>query len=137
MTKPRGRAIPAPMPRLRPSLTRLFALLLLAQWAAAFAHCLAPLAAAAGAHSVELCSAEGGLRTVLVGEDGRLLPEPAAVHRPACPDCGGPVALRPSPPAGTAAPVVWIAATPTRPAEGLPVAPARAPPQQPRAPPIA
>ncbi len=126
-----------PPPRPSPPLTRLLALLLLAQWAVAFAHCWAPLAAKAGAHSVELCSADGGTRTILLGEDGRPLPEPGATHRPACPECGGPVALEPSPPSGTVAPVAWTAVAPVRPAQGLPVAPARAPPQQPRAPPIA
>ena len=123
------------MPRLRPSLTRLLALLLLAQWAAAFAHCFAPFAAASGTHSVEICTADG-LRAVLVGEDGQpAAPEPAALH-PTCPACAGPAALEPPPPAA-ARPVVWAYAAPARPSQGLPVAPARAPPQQPRAPPTA
>ena len=62
------------MPRRpRPSLTRLLALLLLAQWAAAFAHCLAPLAARAGAHDLEICGADGGLQTTaLQVTDGRI-----------------------------------------------------------------
>jgi hypothetical protein len=126
-----------PVPRSRAPLTRLLALLLLAQWAAAFAHCFAPVAAQAGTHSVEICSAGGGLRTVFLDEDGRPLPdEPAALRHQTCPECGGPAALEPSPPSG-AAPVVWTAEAPVRPAQGLPVAPARAPPQQPRAPPAA
>ncbi|MBD0275088.1 MAG: hypothetical protein ICV73_24575 [Acetobacteraceae bacterium] len=124
------------MPRSRPSLTRLLALLLLAQWATAFAHCFAPLAAAADAHGVEICTADG-LLTVVVGEDGQPVPPQRAAHRPACPDCGGPAALEPPSPPGAAAPVVWGYVAPARPSEGLPVAPARAPPQQPRAPPFA
>jgi hypothetical protein len=126
------------MSRFRLPLTRVLALLLLAQWAAAFAHCFAPLGAAAavpGTHSVEICTADG-LRTVLVGEDGRPAPESAAVHA-ACPVCGGPATLEPPPPPDAAVPVVWAYATPPTPREGLPVAPARAPPQQPRAPPLA
>jgi hypothetical protein len=124
--------------RSRAPLTRLLALLLLAQWAAAFAHCFAPAAALAGAHGVEICSADGGLRTVFLDEGGRPLPdEPAAVRHQTCPECGGPAALEPSPPSGAGAPVAWTAAAPVRPAQGLPVAPARSPPQQPRAPPAA
>lgn len=122
------------MPRFRPPLARLLALLLLARWAAAFAHCFAPSAAAAGAHGVEICTAEG-IRTVLVGEEGRQAPEPAAGH-PTCPECCGPAALHAPPPPLVAAPFVWPHAPPPRPRAGLPVAPARAPPQQPRAPPI-
>jgi hypothetical protein len=125
------------MPRLRPLLLRALALLLLAQWAAAFAHCLAPLAAVAarGAHGVEICTADG-ITTILLGEDGRPAPKPA-IHRPACPECGGPAILEPTPPILVAAPVVWTRVAPARPVAGLPVAPARAPPQQPRAPPFA
>lgn len=123
------------MSRLRLPLTRLLALLLLAQWSAAFARCLAPLNAAAGTHNVEICTADG-LRMIVLGEDGQPAPEPALRH-PACPDCCGPAALEPRSPLLVSAPVVWAYAPPPRPSEGLPVAPARAPPQQPRAPPTA
>jgi hypothetical protein len=123
------------MPRLRLPLTRLLALLLLAQWAAGFAHCLAPLAAAAGAHGVEICTTDG-IKTILLGEDGRPAPKPA-IHHPTCPECGGPAALESPPPPSVGAPVVWSYAAPARRTEGMPVAPPRAPPQQPRAPPTA
>ena len=127
------------MPRFRLPLTRLLALLLLAQWGAAFAPCFAGAARIYDAHSVEICGVDGGgLRTILVDEDGRPVPEPAE-HRPTCPDCGGPAALEPSPPMRASAPVVWPARVPVRPADaaGFPVAQPRAPPQQPRAPPTA
>ena len=123
------------MSRFRPPLTRVLALLLLAQWAAAFAHCLAPLAGAAAAHGVEICTADG-ITTVLLGEDDRPAPKPA-IHHPSCPECGSPAALEAPPPPAVSARVAWLPAARARPVEGLPVAPARAPPQQPRAPPIA
>ncbi|HYI83326.1 MAG TPA: DUF2946 family protein [Acetobacteraceae bacterium] len=121
------------MSRLRSPLTRVLALLLLTQWAAAFAHCLAPLAAAA--HGVEICTADG-ITTVLLGADDRPAPKPA-IHHPSCPECGSPAALEAPPPPAVSARVAWNPAARARPVEGLPVAPARAPPQQPRAPPIA
>jgi hypothetical protein len=112
----------------------MLALLLLAQWAAAFAHCLAPLAGAAGAHSVEICTADG-IATVLLDEDSQPAPK-SAIHHPSCPEFGSPAALEPPPPVISLR-VAWAPGTQARPTEGLPVAPARAPPQQPRAPPIA
>lgn len=116
-------------------LTRVLALLFLVQWSAALAHCLAPLAAGSSGHSVEICTAEG-ITTVLLGEDGRPASK-AAIHHPACPECGGPAALEPPPPPLVTTSVVWSRAAPVRRSEGLPMPPARAPPQQPRAPPAA
>jgi hypothetical protein len=126
------------MSRFRLPLTRLLTLLLLAQWAAAFVPCFAAAAAVeAGAHSVEICGGDGGLHTILLDADGRPVPEPAA-HHPTCPDCGGPAALEPPPPERAAVPVLWSVMVPApAPADARPAAQARAPPQQPRAPPSA
>ena len=123
------------MARTRPRPARLLALLLLLQWGTAFAHCLRPLAAAAGGHGVEICSAEG-LKTVLLDDEGRPVPEPAPGHDATCPGRCGPAAVEPPAPPSAAMPIVWARVAPVRSAEGLPVAPARAPPQQPRAPPV-
>lgn len=125
------------MLRRRPPLTRFLALLLVVQWAVAFGQCFAPSSAAAsGGDRIEICTADG-LHTIVLGGDGTPAPEPAAAHRPTCPECCGPAALDPAPPGLAAVPVVWTFAAPMRQREGLPVAPARPPPQQPRAPPTA
>lgn len=123
------------MLRFRRPLTRFLALLLLVQWASAFGQCFAASASAAGGDRIEICTADG-IHTIVLGEDGEPVPEPA-VHHPACPECCGPGALEPSPPRCAALPVPWSFSAPASPRAGLPVAPARAPPQQPRAPPIA
>jgi hypothetical protein len=139
----RSRLAPAGVPdkalsgmiRCRPRLAHFVALLLLLQWSTAFAHCLWSLAAAGAGHSVETCGAGGLIAILLDGED-RPVRKSTADHA-VCPGCCGPVALTPPAPAGVPGPIVWPGETSTFPREGLPVAPARAPPQQPRAPPIA
>jgi hypothetical protein len=122
------------MVRRAPALRVLLALLLSLQWGTAFAHCLAPLAAASG-HSVEICGAEG-IRTLVIGEDGQ--PQaPAAAAHDSCPLCPGSAAPGPEAPAVAARAIRYFAAGPPVGIAGLPPSPARAPPQQPRAPPIA
>ena len=123
------------MSRFRPPLTRVLALLLLAQWAAAFAHCLAPLAGAAAAHGVEICTADG-ITTILLGEDDRPAPKPADPSS-VLPGVRRPRRARSAAAARRLGAGGLDPAARARPVEGLPVAPARAPPQQPRAPPIA
>ncbi|WP_043361993.1 DUF2946 family protein [Belnapia sp. F-4-1] len=123
------------MIRLRPSFARLLALLLLVQWGLVFEHGMRPLARFAGGHSVVICGAEG-LTTAVLDDEGRPVPQPAAKHG-LCPGCCGPVALEGPAPPVLALPVVWPAGQPPSGGEGLPVAPPRAPPQQPRAPPTA
>jgi hypothetical protein len=111
----------------------LLALLLLLQWGTAFAHCLRQLAPQGAVHSVEICGAEG-LTTALLDDQGRPVEKSEAGHA-ACPGCCGPTALDARAPAGAPEPIVWSGEAPVPSREGLPVAPARAPPQQPRAPP--
>ena len=122
-------------PRLQPQLARLLALLLLLQWGTAFAHCLQPLAAAASEHSVDICGAEG-FTTALLDNGGEPFEKPRASHA-VRPGCCGPVALVGPAHAGVPRPVAWPGEGPVRSRGGLPVAPARAPPQHPRAPPTA
>jgi hypothetical protein len=105
------------MTRRPPLLTAMLALLLLLQWGQSFAHCLAALGAAGG---IAICTAEG-IRLVHVDAEGQPTDPPQAMHD-SCPVCPGGVAYAPAPYAGR---------------EGMPPAPARAPPQQPRAPPAA
>ena len=115
-------------------LARLLALLLLVGWGAATAPHGRALAALAGALPVQLCTAHG-LRTVLMGGDGRpLAPEEAA---DCCVLCLGPGAAPPPGQAASPRPPSFarMTATPLRP--GLPPPPPRAPPQLPRAPPTA
>jgi hypothetical protein len=111
----------------------LLALLLLLQWGTAFAHCLRQLAPRGAVHSVEICGAEG-LTTALLDDEGRPV-EKFEAGRAACPGCCGPTALDARAPAGAPEPIVWSGEAPVPSREGLPIAPARAPPQQPRAPP--
>jgi hypothetical protein len=123
------------MLRRAPILRVVLALLLSLQWGVAFAHCLAPLAAAPGGHSVEICGAEG-LRTLVIGADGQ--PQaPAAGAHDSCPLCPGNAAPGPEAPAVAAIALRYFAIERPARVAGLPPAPARAPPQQPRAPPIA
>lgn len=122
------------MVRRAPWLSVVLALLLSLQWGAAFAHCLAPLAATAAGQAVEICTAEG-MQTMLLGEDGQ--PQSPTPHaHDSCPLCPGAAAPAAEAPALPAAPVRYAALVPP-PVAGLPPAPARAPPQQPRAPPLA
>ena len=122
------------MNRLRPPFARLLALLLLLQWVTAFAHCLQPLAAATSGKLIEICGSHG-LTTALVDDEGRPVEKTKASHA-VCPGCCGPLDATAPEPASVHEPVAWPgeAFVPSR--AGLPVAPARAPPQQPRAPPI-
>jgi hypothetical protein len=123
------------MVRRAPTLRVLLALLLSLQWGTAFAHCLAPLAAAADGHSVEICGAEG-IRTLVIGEDGQ--PQgPAPQAHDSCPLCPGSAAPGPEAPAVAAIALRYFATGHAIRVAGLPPAPARVPPQQPRAPPIA
>jgi hypothetical protein len=127
------------MSRRASCLSVVLVLLLSVQWVAAFGHCLsslglAPLAAGAGGHATEICTAEG-LQTVLLGEDGQPAP-PASQKHDSCPLCPGGAAPGPEAPSLPAVPILYITPAPPSVA-GLPPAPARAPPQQPRAPPIA
>lgn len=122
------------MVRRAPAFRLLLALLLSLQWGMAFAHCLAPLATSGG-HAIEICSAEG-IRTVVIGADGQ--PQaPAAPAHDSCPLCPGGAAPGPEAPAVASLPVRYFAAEHVIRVAGLPPAPARAPPQQPRAPPLA
>ena len=118
----------------RRQIVRLVAALLLLQWAGA----VLPHARAMGmlgrAVAVELCS-PAGMRTVLLGEDGK--PLPTAHDLDCCDLCQGPAAIEAEAPR---APAVRVApATVQHPhgRAGLPPFPPRAPPQQPRAPPEA
>ncbi|TDH62223.1 hypothetical protein E2C06_12595 [Dankookia rubra] len=123
------------MVRRAPTLRVVLALLLSLQWGTAFAHCLAPLATGGGGHSIEICGAEG-LRTLVIGEDGQpRAPAPAA--HDSCPLCPGSAAPGPEAPRVAATAFRYFAADRTARVAGLPPSPARAPPQQPRAPPIA
>jgi len=119
------------MARRPPLLTAMLALLLMLQWGQAFAHCLGALGAASG---VEICTAEG-IRVLHLDADGQPADPPRAMHD-SCPVCPGGVA--PASP-GPQLPALRIAYAPAPYAsrEGMPPAPARAPPQQPRAPPAA
>jgi hypothetical protein len=125
------------------------ALLLSVQWATAFAHCLAPLglapqglapfAGSAGGHSIEICSANG-VSTLVIGENGEPQEQPGSpTHKShdSCPLCPGGAAPGPEAPAVAGRTLRYFAATHATRMAGLPPAPARAPPQQPRAPPIA
>ncbi|MFC7475840.1 DUF2946 family protein [Dankookia sp. GCM10030260] len=123
------------MVRRAPALRLLLTLLLSLQWGTAFAHCLAPLAATAAGHAVEICSADG-IRTLVIGEDGQ--PQAPEQHaHDSCPLCPGSAAPGPAAPAAGAAALRYFAAGLAPRAAGLPPSPARAPPQQPRAPPVA
>lgn len=119
------------MARSPPLLTAMLALLLMLQWGQAFAQCLGALGAASG---IEICTAEG-IRVLHVDADGQPTDPPQAMHD-SCPVCPGGVA--PASP-GPQLPALRIAYAPAPYAnhEGMPPAPARAPPQQPRAPPTA
>src|SRR3954468_12787591 len=118
-----------------PAIRVMLLLLLSMQWVTAFAHCLAPLAAEAGGHAIEICTGEG-MRSLVLGEDGQ--PQAPAPHaHDSCPLCPGSLAPAPQAPAGAALPARWSLAALAPRRAGLPPAPPRAPPQQPRAPPLA
>jgi hypothetical protein len=116
------------------SIARLIVVVLLVQVALAPAHCLAMAATPAGLLTV-LCSPAGTERTIMVGPDGQMLPEPDT-GAGVCVVCSGlPQATLPTPPtvpafAWTGAGRAWHVAG----AETLPP-PARAPHFAPRAPP--
>jgi hypothetical protein len=120
----------------RRNLLRVLAVLLLAQWAAALQPCLRGFISIASAQAVELCSPEGIHRTVLVDHEGK--PVQPAKHHVGCPLCqqASPAILPAAP--GMLARAAAFPAVEQSPAwQGLPPMPARAPPQQPRAPPFA
>lgn len=119
------------MVRRSPLLTVVLALLLVMQWGGAFAHCIGALA---GAQSVEICTTDG-IRTLHLDAEGQPAAPDAAAHD-SCPLCPGATAALPDGPRLSAARFAYAVAIPMRVA-GMPMAPARAPPQQPRAPPIA
>ena len=121
------------MTRPWPLFARLLALLLLLQWGMAFAHCLRPLADAGSGKIIEICGTHG-LTTALLDDDGRPLEKAKASHA-VCPGCCGPVAVGAPAPEAVHVPVAWPDQVTIPSRAGLPVAPARAPPQQPRAPP--
>lgn len=124
------------MVRRAPALRLLLALLLSLQWGVAFAHCLAPLAASAGGHAIEICGVDG-IRTLVIGEDGQPQGTPAPQAHDSCPLCPGSAAPAPEAPAVAGHAIRYFAAEHIIRVAGLPPAPARAPPQQPRAPPAA
>ena len=119
------------MVRRSPLLTVMIALLLALQWGSAFAHCLATLGTAAG---IEICTAEG-LRVIHLDAEGQPADAADAAHD-SCPLCPGSAAAAPPAPAMPGMPFAYRVAT-VPPVAGMPPAPARAPPQQPRAPPAA
>lgn len=112
---------------------RLLAVLLLVQWTTAFGLCLERHAASG--LLAEICTAEG-VRHVLIGEDGSPLPDGAG-DVGNCTVCPIPHALEAPQPVLAAAPVGYAEIVDFPLPAGRPVAPARAPPQQPRAPPTA
>ena len=118
----------------RDLLAGLLACLLLCQWAAtAMAH-VRGMARLADSQAVEICTHEG-FRTLLLDAEG----QPIDLTKPMeCCALGlGPLAILPAPPGAPPVRLTFaILATPGR-MEGLPHFPARAPPQQPRAPPTA
>jgi hypothetical protein len=119
------------MVRRSPLLTVVLALLLVMQWGGAFAHCIEALA---GTQSVEICTTDG-IRTLHLDAEGQPAAPDAAAHD-SCPLCPGATAALPEGPLLPAARFAYVVAIP-RLVAGMPMAPARAPPQQPRAPPIA
>jgi hypothetical protein len=135
------------MVRRAPTITVVLALLLSLQWVTAFAHCLTPLSLTplgltplglasfgTAGHAVEICTADG-MRSMVLGEDGQERAPASHAHDscPLCPGSAAPVADAPSLPAAS---IRYVLRLPP-PVAGLPTAPARAPPQQPRAPPNA
>ena len=123
--------------RLRPALTKLLVVLLLMQWGTAFAHCLR-LAAPAAEFAVEICTADGIHRIVMMPAD------PDAEHDghdnhaavPPCPACLGPAAPALTPPTVTlGAPVLLVQAADPPPPAPLPAPAPRPSSCQPRAPP--
>ncbi len=119
----------------RTGLVCLLAYLLLMQWAAALvphARMLAPLGAGGAA---EICD-HAGRSLVVLDADGQPLPPSAPVDE-CCVLCHAPAAVAASAPLPITRPAIYAVLTAPRGRPGLPVAPARAPPQQPRAPPSA
>jgi hypothetical protein len=118
----------------RDLLAGLLACLLLCQWAAtAMAH-VRGMARLADSQAVEICTHEG-FRTLLLDAEG----QPIDLTKPMeCCALGlGPIAILPAPPAAPPIRLAFAVLPMPRRMEGLPPFPARAPPQQPRAPPTA
>ncbi|MBE9607022.1 DUF2946 family protein [Acetobacteraceae bacterium H6797] len=117
-------------------LSCLIAALLLMQWSAALLPGMRGLARAAAAQTIEICDPTHGLRSITIDADGKEIPK-AHIHA-GCPLCLQlEHAILPMPPAIVIAMVEARAEAPALRHPGLPPLPARAPPQQPRAPPIA
>jgi hypothetical protein len=117
-------------------LLRVLAILLLVQWVAALEPCLRSLVSLSSAQAVELCSPSGTYRTILVDENGKEVPQ-AKAHA-GCPLCQhvDPANIN-APLAVTVQPAIFVVVEQQDTRQGLPPAPPRGPPQQPRAPPIA
>ena len=118
-------------PRTGPA--RLLAVLLLLQWAGAVLPHARAMTQLASAQAVELCTHEGR-QQVLLDEDGKPLKLVQADD--CCTLCQVPVATTPSEPPKLAQPVGYELVADLFGTEGLPTTPPRAPPQQPRAPPL-
>lgn len=134
MTAARDAASVATVPRLRRSLLRLLAVLMLLQSGVAVAHGLRAMGAAAP-WLVEICTSEGR-RTVALGEDGQPAPEQGPQGEGFCPACHAlPEVVLPTPPM-LATPVHYSAGPHQHPGKPPAERPRqRAPPQNPRAPP--
>ena len=118
------------MRRRSPFLTVVITLLLLVQWGSAFAHCVAKLGTAPG---IEICTPDG-VRIIHLDAEGQPA-EPAQAMHDSCPLCpAGALAAAPSPVLPAVRFAYSVAVMP--PIAGMPTAPARAPPVQPRAPPV-
>ncbi|MBP0491245.1 hypothetical protein J5Y10_00470 [Roseomonas sp. SG15] len=91
------------------------------------------MAQLASAQAIELCTHEGK-RQILLDEDGK--PVKPVQADDCCTLCQGPMATTPSEPPRLAQPVGYVLVIGLFGAEGLPTTPPRAPPQQPRAPPL-
>jgi hypothetical protein len=113
-----------------PRLSALLVLALALQWGGSFVHCLGALSRAS-AEAAAICGPSHSTAERAT-EDGKA----AALHHAGCPFCQGLAAPPVTAPDLPGAPVAYLRFVPP-PLEGLPTAPARAPPQQPRAPPIA
>jgi hypothetical protein len=121
------------MRRPRTGLARLLACLLLLQWAGAMLPHARAMAAASSALAVELCS-PGGKRIVLLDENGQPVQRDHATD--CCALCQGPAAAPAPQPMAVASPAGYVLVTAPQGRAGLPSTPPRAPPQQPRAPPL-
>ena len=118
------------------NLLHVLAVLLLVQWVAGLQPCLRVMASLASVQAIELCSPGSEHRTILVGRDGKEVPAPKP--HPGCPLCQHVTpALLPAVSVVPLPPATFVALVAPSTRQGLPPAPPRGPPQQPRAPPIA